>query len=83
MSLICIFHESPAASVFSRQAGAGVLIRLLEALPLELCFEIFRATTIKIYEPAHLSVPPEFCLLVPNFFFRIHMFRLILRINHD
>ena len=83
MSLIYIFHESPAASVFSRQAGAGVLIRLLEALPLELCFEIFRATTIKIYEPAHLSVLSGFCRFVPNFFFGTDRFRLILRINHD
>ena len=83
MSLICIFHESPAASVFSRQAGAGVLIRLLEALPLELCFEIFRATTIKIYEPSHLSVLSGFCRIMPNFFFWTHMVRLILRTNHD
>jgi hypothetical protein len=83
MSVISIFHETAAASVFSRQAGAGVLIRLFEALPLELCFEIFRATTIKIKEPAHLSVLSGFCRFVPNFFFRTHMFRLILRINHD
>ena len=83
MSVICIFHESPAASVFSRQAGAGVLIRHLEALPLELCFEIFRATTIKIYEPVHLSVLSGFFRFVPNFFFRTNRFRLILRINHD
>ena len=70
MSVICIFHESPAASVFSRQAGAGVLVRLLEALPLELCFEIFRATTIKIYEPAHLSVLSGFLSFRAEFFLR-------------
>ena len=82
MSVISIFHDTSAMSVFSRQAGAGVLIRPLEALPLELCFEIFRATTIKIYDPAHLSVLSELCRFVPNFFFRTHMFQLILRINH-
>ena len=82
MSVISFYHETAAASVFPRQAGAGVLIRPLEALPLELCFEIFRATTIKIYDPAHLSVLSELCRFVPNFFFRTHMFQLILRINH-
>ena len=56
---------------------------MLDAFPLELCFEIFRATTIKIYEPVHLSVLSGFFRFVPNFFFRTNRFRLILRINHD